>query len=474
MEFFEAGANYRERCFMAANRIGKCISAETMIQHPDGSETSAGDLYAVGKPFKVMSWDGSRAVEALAVEPIKKPSEPCFRVWLSNGQWFDCASEHRLLTISGWSFFSDLRAFYPALPPSNSGFGLITRLADVQHWLKTHEDSLADCLVDCRSRDERPLFAVDSAAIPTPSLIGAPQRGSVSSETDGLVSRCTNIHQSGRAHHSILDALRLTVGRFVAWLVSFVDTCAGQTCDCIGNEQQLPLASISSLQSGRAAGLCQSSALLPPYKASNNIIAYQPIGSHEVYDFTVPEFGNYIASGAIHHNTEGAGGFETTLHLTGKYPHWWKGRRFDRPVKWWAAGKTNETTRDIVQEKLFGKISFATGRKGFTGTGLVPGEDIGAITWKQGVQNLVDTIAVQHISGEWSTLGLKSYQQGRGAFEGTEQDGIWLDEEPPMEIYGECLIRTATTNGIVYTTFTPLEGMSEMAMSFLPNGLPDA
>src|SRR5271166_3119159 len=35
--------------------------------------------------------------------------------------------------------------------------------------------------------------------------------------------------------------------------------------------------------------------------------------------------------------TEGVGGFETTLHLTGRYPDWWKGRRFNRPVRAWAA-----------------------------------------------------------------------------------------------------------------------------------------
>jgi len=168
--------------------------------------------------------------------------------------------------------------------------------------------------------------------------------------------------------------------------------------------------------------------------------------------------------------TEGAGGYETTLHLTGRYPEWWTGKRFTRPVQFWAAGKTNETTRDIVQRKLFGKISYASGRKGFAGSGLVPLEDIGGVTWKQGVSDLADTIQIKHQSGGWSQLGLKSYQQGRGSFEGTEQDGIWLDEEPPMDIYGECLIRTATTKGIIYTTFTPLEGMSEMAMSFLPDG----
>ena len=30
--------------------------------------------------------------------------------------------------------------------------------------------------------------------------------------------------------------------------------------------------------------------------------------------------------------TEGGGGYESTLHLTGDYPSWWTGRTFDRPV----------------------------------------------------------------------------------------------------------------------------------------------
>ncbi len=31
----------------------------------------------------------------------------------------------------------------------------------------------------------------------------------------------------------------------------------------------------------------------------------------------------------------------------GRYPDWWEGRRFSGPVRAWAAGKTNETTRDV-------------------------------------------------------------------------------------------------------------------------------
>lgn len=168
--------------------------------------------------------------------------------------------------------------------------------------------------------------------------------------------------------------------------------------------------------------------------------------------------------------TEGMGGYETALHLTGQYPVWWPGRRFDAPISAWAAGKTNETTRDIVQRKLFGPISWHTGDKTVAGTGLVRGNCIGRLTWKQGVQDLLDTIAIKHVSGGWSILGLKSYQQGRGSFEGTEQDVVWLDEEPPEDIYGECLVRTATTNGLVYITFTPLEGITGTVLGFMPGG----
>ena len=165
--------------------------------------------------------------------------------------------------------------------------------------------------------------------------------------------------------------------------------------------------------------------------------------------------------------TEGAGGYETALHLTGKYPAWWPGRRFDHAVQCWAAGKTNETVRDIVQTKLLGRVAWDANAKGFEGTGLVPGDDIGSIGWKSGVPDLADTVKVRHVSGGWSVLGLKSYQQGRGSFEGTEQDCIWLDEEPPMDVYVECLVRTMTTNGLILLTFTPLEGMSDVVLAFL-------
>ena len=160
--------------------------------------------------------------------------------------------------------------------------------------------------------------------------------------------------------------------------------------------------------------------------------------------------------------------------MTGQYPHWWTGRRFDRQVRFWAAGKTNETTRDIIQSKLFGEVLGSGATKRVSGTGLIPGDSIEEITWKAGVSNLIDTAQIRHAAGGISMIGLKSYQQGRGSFEGTEQDGVWLDEEPPMEIYGECLIRTATTDGIIILTFTPLEGISEVVMQFILPGAKNA
>jgi phage terminase large subunit-like protein len=162
--------------------------------------------------------------------------------------------------------------------------------------------------------------------------------------------------------------------------------------------------------------------------------------------------------------SEGVGGYEMALHLTGRYPDWWVGRRFDRPIQAWASGNTGKTTRDIIQAKLFGPYTDI-------GTGLIPADDIvGRPSAKQGVSDAFEIAHIRHVSGGKSQLVLKSYDQGRTAFEGTEIDVIWLDEEPPLEVYTECLLRTMTNNGMIMATFTPLQGMSETVMSFLPGG----
>ena len=171
--------------------------------------------------------------------------------------------------------------------------------------------------------------------------------------------------------------------------------------------------------------------------------------------------------------TEGGGGIETTYHLTGHYPDWWEGKRFFHPIDAWAGGKTNEMTRDILQACLFGGVDYNGGVRRLKGTGLVPGDDIGETRFRRG-GDLADTIKIRHHTGGvfdgWSTLGFKSYEQGRGAFEGTAKHLIWLDEEPELAVYTECLIRTMTTEGHMILTFTPLEGLSDVVLSFLPGG----
>lgn len=166
--------------------------------------------------------------------------------------------------------------------------------------------------------------------------------------------------------------------------------------------------------------------------------------------------------------TFSGGGYALACHLTGLYPHWWEGRRFDHPVSAWAAGDTYETTRDILQLTLLGEIAYDGVRKVMDGRGVIPGHLLGTPTWRSGVQNLVDTISVKHVSGGRSLMGLKSYDQGRKAFQGTGRHVILFDEEPPMDVYGEALIRTATLDGLIMLTFTPLSGLSEVVMSFLP------
>lgn len=156
-------------------------------------------------------------------------------------------------------------------------------------------------------------------------------------------------------------------------------------------------------------------------------------------------------------------GFEIALHATGNYPPWWEGKRFSGPVTIWAAGDSLRDLRDSAQMLLLGP-------PGQHGTGLIPGDLIARTTARAGSPDGIDTAYVRHAHGGTSSVAFKSYDQGRESFQAASVHVVWLDEEPPMPIYTEALMRTATTGGIVLSTFTPLRGLSEVAMKFLPNG----
>lgn len=191
-----------------------------------------------------------------------------------------------------------------------------------------------------------------------------------------------------------------------------------------------------------------------------------------------PKHMQYFAAGPTHRErlilaanrvgkTEYVGGYEMSLHLTGRYPDWWTGRRFSHGIQAWAAGNTKYTTRDIIQFKMLGPIDRM-------GTGNIPADAILGTRMYTGVPEAVEVVKVRHVSGDVSVLKFKSYEQGRSAFEGTEIHVIWCDEEPPLDVYVECLTRTMATGtfegGMILLTFTPLMGMSEVVLAFLPGG----
>ena len=151
-----------------------------------------------------------------------------------------------------------------------------------------------------------------------------------------------------------------------------------------------------------------------------------------------------------------AGAFETTCHLTGRYPEWWTGHRFHQAVDGWACGTNSKTTFEVVQGVLLGNPDL----------GMIPQELIVHKTAGHSIAGSVDTVWIQHKTGGRSRLGFKTYEQGRRSFEGAAKHFVWCDEEPPMDCYTEMLYRLLTTKGLAWMTFTPLLGRSEVVNGF--------
>jgi phage terminase large subunit-like protein len=202
---------------------------------------------------------------------------------------------------------------------------------------------------------------------------------------------------------------------------------------------------------------------------TNQMLAYAPYGWQKDFHKSFDEEGNFARQRAvIAGNKTGktyCGAMEMAVHLTGLYPDWWEGRRWNGPIKAWAAGNTITNTRDIVQTELLGEA----GDPDDFGKGTIPRDLIlGTERWP-GIPNGFQQVRVKHVTGRTSTLYFKAYEQGKDAWMGKALDLIWLDEEPPQDIYSQALRASLKGAGSVYMTFTPEKGMTEVVAQFLNN-----
>lgn len=164
------------------------------------------------------------------------------------------------------------------------------------------------------------------------------------------------------------------------------------------------------------------------------------------------------------------GAAETAMHLTGEYPDWWEGKRFDGPVLFWVGSISNQTQREYTQPALLGDDLGEN-----LGTGFIPKRAIvGKVRIRQaGMADVADVVTVRHKSGGVSRMLMKTYEQGWRAWQGAAPDGIWMDEQHDENavnekmIFSEVQTRIFRSGGIVYLTLTPLLGETPTISHFM-------
>lgn len=454
MEFIEATSKYKEAAFQAANR---CITPWTYLSNNQLA------LEAVScSNFDVQAWDGEKLCSAQGEKGFLKGILPAFRLVMDNGQFLDCSGEHQLLTDVGFLSLHQLVSL-------SSGWRLNQR----------REGYEERCVADGYLCDPQlhPFQGSDLGQALELHDAQAHSRLHFEDEAGDICQRNRLLKLDDQL--TTLDDLRRRAGLFLQFSFPYVSTPALQLSDDTLNDRLLLIESIQGASSELTLNsqcfggvpfslelqlsLSQSDILIPyksPALIGGRVITHiVPLGLQPIIDFHVPIHNNYVAGGVINHNSgkSECGAFAMSCWLTGEYPSWWKGRVFTKKVTAMVCGETAKLVRDSVQRKLLGPIEEI-------GTGLIPKSAIIDTTPKSGIPGAIEMVRVRHRTGKISTLQFMSYDQGRTAFQATERDIIWEDEEPPYDVHCENLIRTMTTQGLVMLTYTPLQGMSETVM----------
>lgn len=158
-----------------------------------------------------------------------------------------------------------------------------------------------------------------------------------------------------------------------------------------------------------------------------------------------PKKNRWVFGGNRTGKTE-CGAVETVWLLRGIHPF----RQNRKNVSGWVVSVSYEVQREVAQQKILSYLS---------------PEWISDIVMQSGRKDnphngVIDTIEIKNVFGGTSRLSFKSADQGREKFQGASLDFVWFDEEPPKDIYEECLMRVLDRKGDLFCTMTPLKGLS--------------
>lgn len=140
------------------------------------------------------------------------------------------------------------------------------------------------------------------------------------------------------------------------------------------------------------------------------------------------------------------GAVETVFAARGIHPY----RENKKDVFGWVVSLSSQVQRDVAQAKI---LSYLNPRW------------IADIVMSSGkkdapVHGVIDQIMIKNVFGGISVIGFKSCDQGREKFQGSSLDFVWFDEEPPKDIYDECVMRVMDKGGDIFGTMTPLKGLT--------------
>ena len=116
----------------------------------------------------------------------------------------------------------------------------------------------------------------------------------------------------------------------------------------------------------------------------------------------------------------------------------------------WVVSLSQQVQRDVAQAKILHYLN--------------PSwiEDVTMLSGKKDSlkYGVIDQIRIKNVFGGTSVIGFKSCDQGREKFQGSSLDFVWFDEEPPKDIYDECVMRVLDKKGDIFGTMTPLKGLT--------------